>query len=122
MVVVLYTVGGLMGLLFMHMAIGRAGRMGELLLPYARAFPPALIVLLGFVLLVELASFTTIGAAQGKTFSIGGNVIDTTAPMPWVIALAALVLGTLWLRHEARGFREPWDAVTEAIKLKGAMP
>jgi branched-chain amino acid transport system permease protein len=92
-----------------------------LLLPYARAFPPALIVLLGFVLLVELASFTTIGAAQGKTFSIGSHLIDTTAPMPWVVALAALVLGTLWLRREARGFRERWDAVTEDIKLKGAM-
>src|SRR5258708_40105103 len=122
MVVVLYTVGGLSGLLFMQMRIWRAGRMRELLLPYVRAFPPALIVLLGFVLLVELASFTTIGAAQGKTFSIGGNVIDTTAPMPWVIALAALVLGTLWLRHEARGFPSRWERVTEAIQLTGAMP
>ena len=120
-VMVMYAPGGLIGLLFMHMPIWRAGRIRELLLPYARAFPPALIVLLGFVLLVELASFTTIGAAQGKKFSIGGNVIDTTAPMPWVIALAMLVLGTLWLRREARGFRERWDAVTEAIKLKGAM-
>jgi branched-chain amino acid transport system permease protein len=120
-VMVMYAPGGLIGLIFMHRPIWRAGRMRELLLPYARAFPPALIVLLGFVLLVELASFTTIGAAQGKTFSIGSHLIDTTAPMPWVVALAALVLGTLWLRREARGFRERWDAVTEDIKLKGAM-
>ena len=73
------------------------------------------------MLLVELASFTTIGAAQGKKFSIGGHLIDTTAPMPWVIALATLVLGALWLRREAHGFRERWDAVTEDIKLRGAM-
>ena len=47
-------------------------------LPYLRALPPALLVLLGFVLLVELASFTTIGAAQGKKFTIAGHAIDTT--------------------------------------------
>ena len=73
----------------------------------------------GFVLLVELASFTTIGAAQGKTFSIGGHTIDTTTPMPWVIALAALILGALWLRREAHGFRLRWDALLESLKRKG---
>ncbi len=45
--------------------------------------------------MVELASFTTIGAAQGKKFSIAGRIIDTTAPLPWVVAIAALVLGGL---------------------------
>src|SRR5258708_11951949 len=74
-VMVMYAPGGLIGLIFMHMPIWRAGRMRELALPYARAFPPALLVMLGFVLMVELASFTTIGAAQGKTFSIGGHVL-----------------------------------------------
>jgi hypothetical protein len=58
------------------------------------------------------------GAAQGKQFSIGGHLIDTTAPLPWVIALAALVLGGLWLRHEARGFRERWDALMEGAKIQ----
>jgi branched-chain amino acid transport system permease protein len=77
--------------------------------------------MLGFVLIVELASFTTIGAAQGKTFKIGGHLIDTTAPMPWVVALAALILGWLWLRIAARGFRERWDEVMESVKLKGAV-
>ena len=117
-VMVMYAPGGMIGLIFMHMPIWRAGRLRELALPYARAFPPALLVLLGFVLLVELASFTTIGAAQGKKFSIGGHLIDTTAPLPWVVALAALVLGGLWLRHEARGFRQRWDELMEGAKIQ----
>jgi branched-chain amino acid transport system permease protein len=118
---VMYAPGGLIGLIFMHMPIWRAGRLRELLVPYAKAFPPALLVMLGFVLIVELASFTTIGAAQGKHFAIGGHVIDTTAPLPWVIALAALILGGLWLRREARGFRERWDKLMEGAKRQEAM-
>jgi branched-chain amino acid transport system permease protein len=120
-VMVMYAPGGLIGLIFMHVPIWRIGRLRELTVPYLRAFPPALLILLGFVLLVELTSFTTIGAAQGKKFAIGGNVIDTTAPMPWLVALAALGLGALWMRREARGFRERWDALIEDAKRQGVM-
>jgi branched-chain amino acid transport system permease protein len=118
-VMVMYAPGGMIGLIFMHVPIWRAGRLRELALPYARAFPPALLVLLGFVFLVELASFTTIGAAQGKKFSIGGHLIDTTAPLPWIVALSALVLGGLWLRHESRNFRQRWDELMEGTKTQG---
>ena len=37
-VMVMYAPGGLIGLIFMHMPIWRAGRLRELALPYARAF------------------------------------------------------------------------------------
>src|SRR5215475_3656705 len=120
-VMVMYAPGGLIGLIFMHMPIWQSGRLRELLVPYARAFPPALMVLVGFVFVVELASFTTIGAAQGKKFTIGGNVIDTTAPTPWVIAIGFLVLGALWLRREAQNFRQRWDELIEGAKRKEAI-
>jgi branched-chain amino acid transport system permease protein len=120
-VMVMYAPGGLIGLIFLHVPIWRVGLLRELLVPYARALLPALLVMLGFVLLVELATFTTIGAAQGKKFTIGGHLIDTTAPLPWLIALAALALGALWLRREARGFRQRWDTLIESAKSKGAM-
>ena len=112
-VMVMYAPVGLVGLIGLHAPIWRIGRLRDLVLPYLRALPSALMVLLGLVLLVELASFTTIGAAQGKRFAIAGHTIDTTSPLPWVIALAALGLGALWLRREARAFRLRWDALME---------
>lgn len=115
-VMVMYAPVGLVGLIGMHTPIWRMGRLRELVLPYLRALPSALMVLLGFVLLVELTSFTTIGAVQGKRFAVAGYVIDTTSPLPWVIALAALGLGALWLRREARAFRLRWDALMEDAK------
>jgi branched-chain amino acid transport system permease protein len=118
-VMVMYAPSGLIGLISMHAPIWRIGRMRELLLPYARAFPPTLLFLLGFVFVVELASFTTIGAAQGKTFTIGGRAIDTTAVLPWAIASAALVIGAVWLRFEAHRFQLCWDALIESARQKG---
>src|SRR5882762_148616 len=117
-VMVMYAPGGLVGIVGQHAPIARIGRLRELVVPYIRILVPGMLSVFGFVLLVELASFTTIGAAQGKSFRIGGHLIDTTAPMPWVVALAALIFGGLWLRREAHGFRERWDALMEGAKIQ----
>jgi branched-chain amino acid transport system permease protein len=121
-VMVMYAPIGLAGLIGLHAPIWRAGRLRDLVLPYLRALPPALMVLLGFVLLVELASFTTIGAAQGKRFAIAGQAIDTTSPLPWGIALVALGVGAFWLRREARAFRLRWDALMEEARRQAGAP
>ena len=81
-VMVMYAPGGLMGIVGRTRA-DRAhrppGRPRRALSPRPRA--PGWPRSLGFVLLVELASFTTIGAAQGKAFKIGPHVIDTAQPL-----------------------------------------
>ncbi len=116
---VMYAPVGMAGLLAMHIPIRRTGRLGELTVPYVRVFFPAALVLAGFVLMVELASFTTIGAAQGKKFAIAGNTIDTLAPTPWAVAVLALLAGAIWLRHESRHFRLRWDALMDDAKARG---
>lgn len=121
-VMVMYAPVGLSGLIAMHAPLWRTGRLRELALPYLRALPPALLVLLGFVLLVELASFTTIGAAQGKRFAIAGHAIDTMSPLPWGIAFMALIVGGLWLRRESRAFRLRWDTVMAEVGQRTGAP
>ncbi|MCX7380391.1 MAG: branched-chain amino acid ABC transporter permease [Alphaproteobacteria bacterium] len=118
-VMVLYAPGGLLGLIMQHVPIRRTGRMGELVLPYVRIILPGIVLMLGFVLLVELASFTTIGAAQGKIFKIGDNVINTRLAAPWVVGLFSLVVGTIWMRYEFRTFKVTWDALMDDAKRRG---
>jgi branched-chain amino acid transport system permease protein len=95
--------------------------LGDLVVPYIRILVPGLAAVLGFVLLVELASFTTIGAAQGKAFKIGPHVVDTHSPLAWVLGAVALLGGGLWLRLESRAFRARWDVLIADAKAKGAM-
>jgi branched-chain amino acid transport system permease protein len=118
-VMVMYAPFGLVGLLAAHAPIARIGRLRDLAVPYARVLAPGLLMVLGFVALVELASFTTIGAAQGKKLRLAGSEIDTASAVPWIVAGAALVIGFLWLRRAAAGFRRCWDVLIDEAKAKG---
>jgi branched-chain amino acid transport system permease protein len=73
-------------------------------------------VVAGFVLLVELCSFLTIGAAQGKSFSVSGMTIDPQRLGPWLAGALMLAVGAAWLWREARRFRATWEALMEHIK------
>ena len=107
---------GLTGLVLMHQPIWRAGRIGRLVGPYLRLLVPALLVVLGFVLAVELCSFLTIGAAQGKSFTLSRITIDPRGAGAWLVAGLLLVGGGLCLRAAMRGFGVAWSAVTEDVK------
>ena len=113
---VIFAPAGIAGLIMGHKPIVRAGKLGQLVVPYIRVLVPGLLLVLGFVGLVELTSFLTIGAAQGKTLVLGGNKIDVHATMPWLISAVALIGGGAWLRIEARAFRRVWDGLMADLK------
>ena len=66
--------------------------------------------------LVELLSFLTIGAAQGKKLVLFGGPIDVHSPVPWAISIGCLAFGGAWLRFEAAGFHKVWEALTADLK------
>jgi branched-chain amino acid transport system permease protein len=115
---VTFAPAGFAGMIEAHGPIARAGRMGRLAIPYLRMSIPALAVLLGFVGVVELTSFQTIGEAQGKHLVLFGSTIDVHSLMPWLIAGILLVAGGLWLRFEIRAFARVWDDITADLKQR----
>src|SRR6201995_1292613 len=113
---VIFAPQGIMGLIEAHGPILSAGRFSRLLVPYLRVILPGLLMVLGFVGIVELASFLTIGAAQGKVLVLFGNKIDEHAVLPWLVAFACLIAGTFWFSVEARAFRRVWDGLMLELK------
>ena len=113
---VMFAPQGIMGLIAAHGPIVRGGRFGKLLLPYGRVIVPCLVMVLGFVGVVELASFLTIGAAQGKVLVLFGHKIDEHDVLPWLAALICLAVGTSWFALEARSFRRVWDGLMSELK------
>jgi branched-chain amino acid transport system permease protein len=113
---VIFAPQGIMGLVTAHGPIIRAGQFGRLAVPYIKVIVPGIVMVLGFVGLVELTSFLTIGAAQGKTLVLFGNKIDVHAVSPWLLAIVCLFGGGFWLRLEARSFRHVWDGLMIELK------
>ena len=114
---VAFAPGGIAGLIMMHRPIWRAGRLHLLALPYLRALVPSLCLVLGFVLVVELCSFLTIGAEQGKSLRLGSTTVDPDTATPWLVAAVLLLGGGLWLWWERRGLARAWEAATEGLVL-----
>jgi branched-chain amino acid transport system permease protein len=113
---VIFAPNGIMGLVMAHAPIVCAGQFGRLAVPYVRVALPGIFMLLGFVGLVELMSFLTIGAAQGKTLILFGNKIDVHAVLPWLLATTFFLGGGVWLRLEARSFRRVWESLMVELK------
>ena len=107
---------GLTGIILAHGPIARAGGLRLLIVPYLRLLLPGLLMLFGFVGLVELLSFLTIGEAQGKHFVLFGRTLDVHTAMPWLVALICMVGGGWWLRREARLFHAVWERLSLLAK------
>ncbi|HEY0909306.1 MAG TPA: branched-chain amino acid ABC transporter permease, partial [Bradyrhizobium sp.] len=113
---VIFAPSGIMGLVMAHGPIVRAGQLGRLAVLYLRVLVPGILMVLGFVGLVELTSFLTIGAAQGKSLVLFGNKIDIHATLPWLFATVFLLGGGFWLRLEAQSFRRVWEGLMVDLK------
>ena len=113
---VMFAPTGLAGIIQAHGPIKRAGRLRALTAPYLRLVLPGLALLLGFVGLVELLSFYTIGAAQGKKLVLFGNPVDVASAVPWIVAVVLLLAGGTWLRLEAGRFHRVWEDLTADLR------
>jgi branched-chain amino acid transport system permease protein len=113
---VTFAPAGLSGIIVAHQPLWRTGRLSRLTVPYLRLLPAGIATVAGFIGLVELLSFLTIGAEQGKHLVLFGSPIDATSAWPWTITGALLLVGGVWLHKEARSFSRVWEAAIDDVK------
>ena len=105
---VIFAPAGFAGILVAHRPLLGNGQWTRLISPYARLIIPGLAIILGFVGLVELVSFLTIGAAQGKKLVLFGKAIDVNASEPWLICGGMFLAGAIWLYFETARVGRIW--------------
>ena len=108
--VVMFAPNGIAGLLMMHAPLWRAGAYGplrRLALTYLIALMPALVMLAGLIVMIEMIYHRSVKASDGPAISLFHMTLDTTSAVPWIAAIALSAGGFLL-------FRRTWPLVGAA--------
>ena len=112
---VMFAPQGLAGLLMMHRPPWRNGTLHRMLAAYAFAVAPALAMLAGFVLTIEMIYRLAAKGAEGPVMTFLGVNFAADHPVAW-LAAAALTVGGFLL------FRRCWPIVGAAWDRADAKP
>ena len=83
------------------------GPLRRLALSYLIALVPALAMLAGLIVVIEMTYHRSVKASEGATISVFHLTLDTTSVMPWLAAFVLLAGGFLL-------FRRTWPIVGTA--------
>ena len=111
---VMFFPGGLAGLLAMHVAPWRLGRMGVLAKPYVVTLIPGAVGILGLAAATEMLFHARHASVGGDEMGLFGMTVSSHSPLAWAVALAATA-GGFWLaRRGAPGLKAAWDEANTA--------
>jgi len=119
-IVVMFSPGGLAGLVMMHEPIWKvdARLLGGMAMPYLAALGSTVVAGVGLIGMIEMLyhiKATTIGSMEMALFGIP---TDTTAVLPWIIYAAIAVVGFFLCRLTYPGAARAWGAAVLEIQAR----
>jgi branched-chain amino acid transport system permease protein len=108
--VVVFAPNGIAGLVMRHEPLWQARAYGSLLrlaLAYLIALGPALLLVAGLIVVIEMSYHLSVKASEGPTISVFHLTLNTVSVWPW-LGTAVLVVGGYLL------FRRTWPIVDAA--------
>ncbi|WP_234484027.1 branched-chain amino acid ABC transporter permease [Noviherbaspirillum pedocola] len=123
-VIVMYAPGGVASILMMNVRLLKYHRFHRVWRSMAGMVGATLLVCLGVVMMVEMLYHLTLNAANGPQMQRFGQVIDTSAALPWIVAFALAAIGALLFWRIKPIFRHAWDGanieIEEQLRKEGA--
>ncbi|MEM7041313.1 MAG: branched-chain amino acid ABC transporter permease [Pseudomonadota bacterium] len=106
---VMYAPSGLTGLVMMHGPAWQAGRLGRLMVPYARASLPLLALLVGAIALLEMLHHLNVSGTAAAVWTVFAHEIALASIWPWLFAVTLVTLGLWGLMRCLPELWEAWD-------------
>ena len=117
--IVMFAPGGIAGLIIMHGPLLRARTLGRVVPAYLAAALPALVLVLGLILLVELAFRALVKSGEDAVMTPFGLHMGAFSAWPWLLAAVLAGAGGWLLARQAPHMAEAWRSASEAARQKG---
>ncbi len=115
--VVMFSPGGIAGWLALHVPLLRGGRILKLVPSYALAAVPLAAMIVGSILLIELAHHMLVEAAtEGGKMSVLKIPMDGSTPTPWIAAGVLFFGGVFGLRALWPKIGDAWAVATAEVR------
>ncbi|MBB3994936.1 branched-chain amino acid transport system permease protein [Sulfitobacter undariae] len=111
---VMFFPGGFAGLIMMHVAPFKLGKLRLLIMPYIKTLIPAAIGILGLAALVEMTFHVRHAAAGDNEMTLFWTTFDSHSLIAWAIAGAVTLIGLGIARVTAPSLKEAWDEANTA--------
>lgn len=111
---VMFFPSGLTGLIAMHIAPWKLGKMGRLALPYAKAAIPALVLILSTAAIFEILFHAREAATGEEEMNLYGMTLNTHEMLPIAGAVFLSVATAYALYRLAPEIRAAWDEANDA--------
>jgi branched-chain amino acid transport system permease protein len=120
-IVVMYSPGGIVGWLALHEPIYRGGQLGRLVPAYAINAIPLIVMIIGGILLIELAEWALVKAeSDGPVTSIFRIPMSTNSVLPWIAGVVLFFGGALALRRTWPLVQDAWGAALARLREQPA--
>lgn len=119
--VVLFAPGGLAGLIMMHAPIVRTREFWGVLKSYVIALVPAMVMLIGAVLLIEIPYRLSTKPELGTKMTLFWVDLDAATPWPWITAVILFAAGFYTFRKTWRYVADAWARALDAAKVEAAV-
>jgi branched-chain amino acid transport system permease protein len=120
-VVVMYSPGGIAGWLALHEPLYRAGQLGRLVPAYAINAIPLIVMIIGGILLIELANWALVKAeTEGPETSVFHIPMNAYSIWPWLVAIVLFLGGAFALRATWPRVQDAWGSALARLREQPA--
>ncbi len=122
LVIIMFSPGGIAGLIAKHEPVMRANLLGRLVPSYAVVAATGAAMLLGFVSIIEMIYHVESAISGREPMNLFGVIIDPSSSVnSWLVVLFLFVVGTTFFIKSTRIVGKAWEDLGPDLQSKGLL-
>ncbi|MFZ6649693.1 branched-chain amino acid ABC transporter permease [Undibacterium sp. TJN25] len=114
--IVMFAPGGMASILMMNLRVAKFGLYKRIWPAMWKILLVSGVALVGVIVAIEMLYQRTVDATQDAVINLFGVMVDTTQPVPWIVALLLIAVGGFGFWRCKIVFKQKWGEVNTEIE------